>query len=86
MGLARAGSAEWQLRDGLLCRLVADHFCPVIPVGDEDIINVILRDYHASALGGHLSTKKLLAKVKKKFYWQNMFKSVDTFCKHCVVC
>ena len=44
----------------MLCKLVGDHFCPIIPKGDEDLISVILRDYHSSALGGHLGSKKLL--------------------------
>ncbi len=58
----------------------------MIPSGDTDLIEVILRDYHASALGGHLSARKLLAKVRAKFYWRNMFASVDRFCRNCVVC
>ena len=61
-------------------------FCPVVPKGDTDMIDVILRDLHASALGGHLSVRKLLAKVRRRFYWQNMFASVDRFCRHCVIC
>ena len=58
----------------------------MIPRGDTDLINVILRDFHASALGGHLSVRKLLAKVRSKFYFEKMFWFVDKFCRECVVC
>ena len=55
MAIARAGDDHtWSLRDGVLCKLVGDTFCPFIPVWDDALRNVILRDLHASALGGHL--------------------------------
>jgi hypothetical protein len=46
----------------------------------------VLHDLHSSALGGHVGRKKLLALVKKRFYWQNMYRSVNDFCRACVVC
>ena len=47
-----------QFRDGVLCKLVADCFVPVLP-RHHDIIPAILHDFHNSGLGGHLGSKKL---------------------------
>ena len=48
------------MRDGIVCKVVGDYFAPVIPNDDKDLVGVILRDLHASALGGHLGKRKLL--------------------------
>ena len=42
----------------MLCVLKLDYFCPVVPV-KSDLSSQILRDLHASALGGHLGFAKL---------------------------
>jgi hypothetical protein len=65
---------------------VSDHFCPVLPSRLSSTVQVVLHDLHSSALGGHVGRRKLLALVKKRFYWQNMYKSVNDFCRACVAC
>ena len=60
--MADHGDATYQRRDGVVCKLVDDEFAPVIP-GNDTLCLVILREYHASALGGHMGEKKLLATV-----------------------
>ena len=65
---------------------MGDHFCPIIPDVNSTTIDVILSDLHASALGGHLGRRKLLAEVQRRFYWKNMCRSVDMFLKKCPVC
>ena len=42
----------------MLCKLLHDYFAPVVPL-KSDLINQILRDLHASSLGGHLGFVKL---------------------------
>jgi hypothetical protein len=74
------------LRNGLVCKLVGDTFCPIIPTPDSSSITVILNDLHSSALGGHLGFKKLLKAVSSRFYWKGMHVSVKTFIKRCPVC
>ncbi len=69
----------------MLCRLANDTFMPVIPPRRE-LVDAILADLHASALGGHLSEKKLLEKVSSRFFWKNMGKDVKRFCKECASC
>ena len=56
-------------RNGVLCKLVKDTFCPIIPDCTSITVNVVLGDLHASALGGHLGYRKLLRQVQGRFYW-----------------
>lgn len=83
--LADAGDATYQRRDGLVCKLVDGEFVPVIP-GTDTLRSVILREYHASALGGHMGERKLLAVVRGRFYWPGLAKDVKRFCRECPVC
>jgi Integrase zinc binding domain len=62
----------------LLCKLIDDHFCPVVPdsSSSSSSISVILSDLHNSALGGHLGYKKLLKLVSTRFYWRGIHLSI----------
>ena len=61
MQQANSGSNVYQFRNGLLCKLVGDHFCPIIPDSNSTTVHVVLADLHESALGGHVGRRKLLA-------------------------
>ena len=50
----------YSYRMGVLCRLIGDYYAPVIPPTASELIRAILSELHASALGGHLSFKKML--------------------------
>ena len=56
-------------RNGVLCKLVGDTFCPIIPSADSPTVRVVLAELHSSSLAGHFGVKKLLKLVKKRFYW-----------------
>lgn len=45
-----------------------------------------MHDLHDGALGGHLGRKKMLSLVKRRFFFQHLYKVVDDFCKKCLVC
>ena len=47
----------------MLCKLVKDTFCPIVPDCRSSTVSVILGDLHSSALGGHLGYRKLLRLV-----------------------
>jgi hypothetical protein len=47
----------------VLCKLVYDNFCPVVPEPSSNTVNLILHELHSSALGGHMGSKKLLKLV-----------------------
>ena len=84
--IAKSGDSVFQFRDDVLCKLVADVFCPVLPKSDVALIDCVLADLHSSALGGHVGPKKLLKLCQKRFYWPNMNQDVVRFCKHCISC
>ena len=67
--MAERGSDVFEFRNGLLCKLVADHFCPVLPDCHSNTVRVVLSDLHSSALGGHLGYRKLLKLASSRFYW-----------------
>ena len=69
----------------MLCVLCEDYFCPVVP-RESGLASQILRDLYASALGGHLGFLKLYHIVKRRFYWHNMRRDIDSFCRACVTC
>ena len=82
---ADGGNTTYQRRNGVVCKLVNDEFVPVI-MDNDTLHSVILRLYHSSALGGRMGEKKLLATVKRRFYWPGLAKDIKHFCHECPVC
>ena len=35
---------------------------------------------------GYLGTQKTYAKIRNRYYWRNMFRDIDKWCKSCVDC
>ena len=46
----------------------------------------LLLQYHDGILGGHLSTRKTLSRLKKKYYWPTMQEDTKNWCKSCTMC
>ena len=46
----------------------------------------ILLEYHDGMLGGHLSARKTLRRISKKYYWPNLEEDVKDWCKACQIC
>ena len=46
----------------------------------------ILVQYHDGALGGHLSYKKTLGRIRKKYYWPGMETEIKQWCNDCNLC
>lgn len=56
-------------------------------INDQEKIQELIKEYHENILhGGHFGQKKLLAKLREKFYWKNMSKSVANFVRSCEKC
>ena len=55
----------------------------VIPAKyQKDLIQL----FHDSAFGGHLGIVRTLRKLSVLYYWNTMFKDVDSYVKHCQAC
>ena len=46
----------------------------------------IMLEYHDGALGGHLSARKSLKRIRDKYYWPDMEKDIINWCKSCQIC
>ena len=41
---------------------------------------------HDDVTAGHLGTQKTYGKIRDRYYWRNMFRDIDKWCKSCVDC
>ena len=41
---------------------------------------------HDDITAGHLGAQKTYAKIRTRYYWRNMFRDIDRWCKSCVDC
>ncbi len=46
----------------------------------------ILTACHDDPTAGHLGITKIYDKVRSRYYWPNMFKDIEHWCKSCVDC
>ena len=46
----------------------------------------LLLQYHDGILGGHLSARKTLSRLKRKYYWPTMAEDTKKWCKSCTLC
>ena len=46
----------------------------------------VLKELHSGIRGGHLGTKKMLKKVKSRFYWPGWTQDVEIYCQECTIC
>ena len=76
----------YDIRQGVLCRLVEDVYVPVLPSSDRDLVDAVCAELHSSALGGHLSVRKMYALCKTRFWWHSMRQDLNMFCKRCATC
>ena len=82
-GIAEEKASSYVMRDGVL------HFRSEIAsliVVPASLRSMLMIQYHNGALGGHLSGKKTLGKLRLKYYWKNMSVDVHRWCKECSVC
>lgn len=48
--------------------------------------HLLLSEFHATPLGGHMGVKKTLARLQENFYWTTMLTDVTDFIKQCLIC
>ncbi|CAO4370898.1 unnamed protein product [Caenorhabditis nigoni] len=68
------------------CKKKDDSLSILLP-NDKDIIDRILKEYHATShLGAHLGVEKTIANISRRFYWTNLAADVKDFIKRCPSC
>jgi hypothetical protein len=55
----------------------------VIPKNHQQ---TLMLHYHDGALGGHLSVRKTLSRLRQKYYWETMEQDVKEWCRTCKIC
>ena len=74
---------QYEVIDGILKYNFGGNYLYVVP---EHQRNLLLLQYHDGILGGHLSSRKTLSRLKRKYYWSKMAEDVKNWCKNCKVC
>eukprot|EP00731_Ephydatia_muelleri_P014216 Em0007g1526a len=46
----------------------------------------VLKELHEGAVGGHLGERKMLGRLKERFYWPSCSEAVSDWCKSCIKC
>lgn len=57
----------------------------VIPK-DQNLIDLILTEFHSTPLGGHSGIARTLARISSQFYWPAMQKDIKLFVQQCSIC
>ncbi|CAG2233908.1 unnamed protein product [Mytilus edulis] len=74
-------------RDGILYRKFEDTNGTAYQfLEPTELRRNILETLHSGIGGGHLGTKKMLRKLKDRFYWPGWYQDVETFCEECLTC
>ncbi|WVZ26157.1 hypothetical protein V8G54_004701 [Vigna mungo] len=57
----------------------------VIP-RDNEIIQLLLNEYHNSTIGGHAGITRTMARLSSQFYWPGMLKDITQYVQECLIC
>lgn len=57
----------------------------VIPSNDP-LVQVILKEFHSTPIGGHAGVTRTLARIRAQFYWTAMKNTIKQFIKECTIC
>ena len=71
------------IQNGILRFRAEELITLVVP---ESLKNAIMLQYHDGALGGHLSSKKTVSRIKMKYFWLTMKKDIKKWCQDCRIC
>ena len=84
--------AQWgsiEMVDGILYRRWEDasgRDVKYLYVTPKAIQDDVLRNLHDSPTAGHFGVKKTLARVRQRFYWTDVRRSVENWCRKCEKC
>ena len=85
--VANTYKTELELIDGVLCKKNFDPegktWLPVVP---KHLRTDILKHFHDAPTAGHLGFAKTYDRIRKRFYWPGMYRSVVRYVAHCREC
>jgi hypothetical protein len=59
---------------------------PELVVVPKHMTGELMEQYHSTSLGGHFGSKKLLANLRRKYFWETMYSDCQAFCRECGIC
>ena len=77
---------SYKVEANLLWRVEEGIYQLVIPQNNRSLQQVVLSQCHDVPSAGHLGIQKTLERVSRHFFWKDMKKDVEHFCKHCHTC
>ncbi|GFY68424.1 transposon Tf2-6 polyprotein [Trichonephila inaurata madagascariensis] len=78
---------EFRFIDGILCRKNFDPDRKLwLPVILKHLREDILRHFYDAPTSGHLGFARTYDRIRKRFYWQGMYRNVVWFVLHCREC
>ena len=80
---AKAGSTPYEVQDDIIKYRQQSDALTYIP---KKLREIIMLQYHDGTLGGHLSSKKTLSRIRQKYHWPNMVTDIKKWCQDCSVC
>ena len=79
---------NYEMRKGLLCKRIQDgrrlYVRVCIPPGE--VRKAVLLAMHDDKLAGHLGLKKTLQRMRQRYYWPKMQRSVERYVASCQAC
>ena len=74
---------KYTIKNNILQFRTEETYVLVVPDSMQDAIMI---QYHDGALGGHLSAKKTLSRIRSKYYWSTMESDIKKWCEDCKIC
>ena len=66
---AKIGSTPYEIQDDIIKYRQQSEALTYIP---KKLREIIMLQYHDGTLGGHLSSKKTLSRIRQKYHWPSM--------------
>lgn len=80
---------EFIIKDGMLCRTKRGNTLPpqiLIPKDGHELIDRLMYLHHDIPEAGHFSSKKMIPKLVRSYFWTTLNKDTVTYCKSCLGC
>ena len=91
IGAGELQETHYYRSDGLLYRQRIPRGCNAELAVDQLVLptqcrKAVLQQAHKVPIAGHLGKHKTAKRILRRFYWPNLYKDVEDFCRSCQVC